>query len=198
MRIITFPLWKRVRLQIIVCMFLTGIILASWGYFYITFSQTYQEANQTWKSHIERIEIKSVGDSVSEVAPQKTESTKQPEAAEADQITSAPPSEIEKLIRKIWNNEEEAKIAIAVAKSESHLNPKSIGDQHLKFYKDGKEYGASYGVFQIRHLEGRPDPSQLLDPEFNVKYAYELYQKSGFYPWSQFKNGNYKKYIASI
>jgi hypothetical protein len=98
-------------------------------------------------------------------------------------------------IYETWENKEEAKIAVAIAKSESRLDCSAVGDRHLAFYREGIEYGKSYGVFQIRHLPGRPNPDELLDPNKNIAYAYELYKKSGFSPWSQYKNGRYLSYI---
>lgn len=65
---------------------------------------------------------------------------------------------------------------------ESQGDSNAIGDGHLKYIKNGIEYGASYGLFQIRALPGRQFPS--LDPETNVKQAYEIYKRSGFKPWT--------------
>ena len=45
----------------------------------------------------------------------------------------------------------------------------------------------SYGKFQIRALPGRPAPQQLLDPDFNVKYAAEMWKQQGWKPWSAAK-----------
>jgi hypothetical protein len=67
---------------------------------------------------------------------------------------------------------------------ESNGNHKAIGDGHLKFKKNGTEYGASYGLFQIRHLPGRPAPSHLLNAENNVKYAYQIYKAQSWKPWT--------------
>lgn len=61
--------------------------------------------------------------------------------------------------------------AIIIAQCESGMNPNSIGDRGL-VGADG--YGASYGLFQIRYLRGRPSPTQLLDPTFNINYAYNM------------------------
>lgn len=43
---------------------------------------------------------------------------------------------------------------------------------------------ASYGLFQIRALPGRPAPAQLVDPEFNVRYAAQMYKQQGWGPWT--------------
>lgn len=89
------------------------------------------------------------------------------------------------------------KIAYAVARAESGLREDAIGDHTLDFRgKDGKVYGMSLGVFQIRYLPGRPKVKDLLDAKFNIEYAYKL-SKGGtdWSPWSAYKNGAYKAFM---
>jgi hypothetical protein len=103
-----------------------------------------------------------------------------------------PKTTIEKLIcAKDWD----CKTALAIAKAESGLRCEAVGDGHIAFMKNGTEYGKSYGVFQIRHLEGRPNPEELLSCEFNINYAYNLYKAQGFKPWSAYKNLAYKRHL---
>jgi len=104
------------------------------------------------------------------------------EQAEPPSTDSVEPS-LNELIEKYFPEKawEQAK---KIANCESGGNSQAIGDGHLKFQKDGVTYGASYGYFQIRYLAGRPEPSQLLEPEFNVKYASEMYSNQGWQPWS--------------
>ena len=83
-----------------------------------------------------------------------------------------------------WQN------ATNIARCESGLIPNRVGDTSLKFYENGVMYGMSYGVFQIRHLEGRPSPDQLINAEFNVKYAYGMWESQGWIPWSCAKKLN--------
>lgn len=87
--------------------------------------------------------------------------------------------------------------AIAIAKAESGLRCDAIGDGHLTFQRDGKEYGKSFGLFQVRHLpnSNRPEPSELLNCHANIAAAFQIYKASGFNPWSAYKNGAYKKFI---
>lgn len=99
-----------------------------------------------------------------------------------------PKTAIEKLIcSKDWD----CKLAIAIFKAESGLRCEAVGDGHLKV----GEYGASYGIAQIRYLKGRPKPEQLLDCEFNINYAYGMYKAQGWKPWSAYTNGAYKKHL---
>jgi hypothetical protein len=100
---------------------------------------------------------------------------------------------IDSLIKNSFGSQSE--MAIAIAKAESNMEADRIGDTHITFVQDGKTYGMSCGVFQIRTLPGRPTCEEMLDPEKNIKFAYELYQKSGWTPWSVFTNGQYKKFL---
>ncbi len=100
---------------------------------------------------------------------------------------------IERAIREKFG--EFANTAVAIAKAESGMRSNAIGDHAIAFYQDGIEYGKSYGVFQIRHLPGRPSPADLLNAEFNIDYAYKLFMRSGFTPWSAYTNGSYYKFI---
>ena len=90
---------------------------------------------------------------------------------------------------------DDAKVAIAVARAESGLNPETKGDTHIEFERDGKIMGHSCGLFQIRVLPGRPDCETLKDPKFNIEYAKKLFDRSGFQPWSAYKNGSYLKFM---
>jgi hypothetical protein len=100
---------------------------------------------------------------------------------------------IEELVRQTFK--EDPDTAVAVMKAESQGDCARVGDQHIMFEKNGVNYGASYGCFQIRHLEGRPDPKKLLDKDFNIDYAYKMYLSQGWKPWSAWKSGAYLKYM---
>lgn len=90
-------------------------------------------------------------------------------------------------------------LALAVADCESHLRSNAVGDGHLTFSVNGREYGKSYGVFQIRHLQGRPDPEYLLNAKNNIDYAYEMYEKQGgFQAWTCYSAGYYQKHLTSL
>jgi len=43
--------------------------------------------------------------------------------------------------------------------------------------------GRNYGLFQINLVHGYA-PQDLLDPAFNVRVAYALYQDQGWAPWA--------------
>lgn len=93
-----------------------------------------------------------------------------------------PTSEIEKLICDVFGDDCED--ALKIARCESGLRADAVGDNHLVFERDGVEYGRSYGPFQIRHLPTRPDPEKLLNAEFNVQYAKQMFDVQNWSPWT--------------
>lgn len=89
-----------------------------------------------------------------------------------------------------WNKD----LAIAVMKAESQCNAGAHGDEDLVYQQDGRDYGYSVGVFQVRILPGREDCDGY-DIAKNVACAYEIYtEKGGFDPWSGYTTGKYKQY----
>jgi|GEM_PF-4951161 len=90
-------------------------------------------------------------------------------------------------------------LALAVADCESHLRANAVGDGQLAFTHNGIEYGRSYGVFQIRHLRGRPTPDYLLNAKNNIDYAHKMYEEQGgFQAWACYSGGYYQKHLSSL
>ena len=98
----------------------------------------------------------------------------EPEPTQVPPSNYAKEGEVERLIRERFGDE--ADKALAVAKCESNFRPSAIGDRNLN--------PASYGIFQIRAFPGRPSPEELLDAEYNIDYAYHLWQTQGWAPWT--------------
>lgn len=110
--------------------------------------------------------------------PKKVETVSQPTRSEPE---PAPRGSCEAEIQKYdWNKT----VAVNVSRAESGLRSSARGDTTLTYHSNGVRYGDSWGCFQIRHLPGRPSPSQLTNAEFNVKYAYDMYKGQGWSPWS--------------
>lgn len=110
-------------------------------------------------------------------------------------ITQTPEKNaVKELVCKYFGNQ--CEIATAIFFAESGLRCEAVGDGGLAYFQDGVEYGKSYGVAQIRHLPGRPDPGTLLDCESNIRHAYGMWQAQGWNPWSAYKNGAYQKYLS--
>jgi len=73
-----------------------------------------------------------------------------------------------------WNN------AYRVMMGESGGRPGAIGDN----YPIRGKLIPSYGLFQIRGFPDRGTPEQLLDPDYNVRYAAQLWKSQGWNPWT--------------
>ena len=73
-----------------------------------------------------------------------------------------------------WSNAEK------VMQAESGGKADNIGDN----YPINGQTIPSVGLFQIRTLPGRPTAEQLKDPEFNVKYAADMWKSQGWEPWT--------------
>lgn len=100
-----------------------------------------------------------------------------------------------------------AEIAAAIAMAETltfkdgkqYADFDAIGDTTLV----NSTWGPSYGAWQIRSLiadntTGRlRDATQLADPAFNAKAAYQIYKNAGnsFRPWSTYTSGAYQGYM---
>jgi hypothetical protein len=108
----------------------------------------------------------------------------------------------EELTYKIFG-EKDGKVAYAIAKAESNLNPTRV-------HRDNVE--CSVGLFQINIVKGDglgakvhwdKIPGETLNekiewlsvPENNILIAKFIYGSSGFYPWTVYKNGVYKSFL---
>lgn len=118
------------------------------------------------------------------VEPQQTVQPQPVQAAHQEQPKPQPVTGCEhyrQLIQKYFNA---TSTPLKIAYAESGCNPQAVGDTHLTYWKGGIHYGMSCGLFQIRHLPGRPSCEALKDPETNVAYAKRLHQANGWKPWS--------------
>ncbi len=123
-----------------------------------------------------------------------TTPTPTPKKATNSPVLNRDKQEIKNLVCRYFGKD--CQIASAVFFAESGLRCEAVGDGSLAYTQDGIEYGKSYGVAQIRHLPGRPDPSTLLDCESNIKHAYGMWKSQGWGPWSAFTNGAYLNYLS--
>jgi len=79
---------------------------------------------------------------------------------------------------------EDCQVAVAVAKAESGLRCDDISPTN------------DHGVFQINAVhfpkfKGK-DP---YDCDANIEVAYEIYKRQGFYPWTVYRTGSYKRFL---
>lgn len=99
--------------------------------------------------------------------------------------TLAPQVEVIKKIEQAFPGEE--KLAVAVAKCESQLDPKRIGDKHMSKW--------SYGLFQVNQTWHPYSEATLLNPDENIRIAKEIRDKGGWKRWSCYSQDYYLKYM---
>lgn len=88
------------------------------------------------------------------------------------------------MVKKYFITDKLTSEALQIIKCESQGNPDAVGDKHLTYWKNGKQYGDSVGLFQVRLFVKRPTKKHLLDPDNNIKYAHIIYKSQGWRPWS--------------
>lgn len=82
----------------------------------------------------------------------------------------------------------------AIAQAESGCRPDATGDGHLTYQQNGRTYGYSVSVLQVRILPGR-EHCDAHDLSVNVKCAYAIWQGQGYVAWSMYTNGKYKQFL---
>lgn len=116
-------------------------------------------------------------------------------AAQNTKVQKVELSDCEVLAQEVKKYDWDVRIALAVAKAESGCRANAVGDTTITYYNNGKKYGYSVGMFQIRILEGR-EHCDSFDIATNVACAYKIYRDAGSWrPWSVYTNGMYRKYL---
>lgn len=112
---------------------------------------------------------------------------------------------------KYWSGRDvEIMAAITIAEGQRDLN--CIGDevewfQGRRLYgaktADGRTWGASYGLFQVRTIQEDNNPGScrnkntiLASIEEQFRCAKEIWDSQGYGAWSQYSNGSYRKHLG--
>ena len=95
---------------------------------------------------------------------------------------------IEEKIRLAWIGTGDEDRMIKIIQCESRMNPDTIGDLGIQFEHEGKLWGRSVGLAQIRILPGRTDnpekyEQQLRNQDFNIKEGRAIYDRQGLGAW---------------
>jgi len=162
-------------------------------YFWAGFQDSLKLENwaysEAMKIHQQNAEIKI--EKEDGAAGSNTASLVQPTSEEGGKEISSPsPEGIEKKIYEKFGKEN-YQIARAVAFAESRLNPIATNTN-----TNGT---TDTGIFQINSCHcktiGADCEKKLIDPSFNIEFAYQLFQKSGWKPWTTFSSGKYLAYV---
>ena len=83
---------------------------------------------------------------------------------------------------------------VAISKAESSCRYDAKGDTNLTYQKNGRTYGYSVGVFQVRILPGR-EHCDTFDLTTNVACAHAIWQGQSYKAWSTWSNSKYRRYL---
>ena len=83
---------------------------------------------------------------------------------------------------------------LAIMRAESGCDPNVTGDTSLTFIQNGRTYGYSVSLFQVRVLPGR-EACDSHDPATNISCAYRVWKSQGYKAWSVYTSGKYLKYL---
>lgn len=140
---------------------------------------------------------KSVGDDRNGTLAEKSASVAVPTGDTHVPIVSS--AVIEAKILEAFDGD---KVAVAVAKSESGLDPNAKGyncrygnrSTSCKPEDRHRAWSVDCGVFQINTLT-KDCPEHLMDVETNIRIAKEMQSKRGWQPWVGYWNGQWKNHL---
>ena len=88
----------------------------------------------------------------------------------------------------------DVRVMKAIMQAESSCNENATGDTSLTFTQNGRTYGYSVSLFQVRILPGR-ERCDSHDPTTNIACAYHVWRGQGYKAWSVYTSGKYLKYL---
>lgn len=111
--------------------------------------------------------------------------------------------DVSPIIKKIENVfGSDSRIAIAVFKSESGLNVRSMNwncryngvSQSCRPEDRDKAWSVDCGLVQ-KNVIGQTCPEELFDADHSLRIAKEMFDRRGFQPWFGFTNGSHIKFL---
>lgn len=85
---------------------------------------------------------------------------------------------------------------VAISQAESNCQAEAKGDTTLTYEQNGRTYGYSVSVFQVRILPGR-EACDTFDIVKNVECAFNIWKGQGYRAWSVYTNGKYAQFLLS-
>jgi hypothetical protein len=197
MKNILARVWQKVKLAVIIILSIAiGII---WTLDYQMFSEIKREADWAYSEAMKTRQLNTgIGEKVEETKNADENETSESKAvsyvptqeseshyddSRGGSQNSSPLSGVERIIYDIFG-EEQYKMALAVAKAESRLDPKATNVN-----SNGSR---DYGLFQCNSVHN-PTEKEKTDPKANTELAKKIWEKSGWQAWSVVKN---KRYLA--
>lgn len=85
-------------------------------------------------------------------------------------------------------------VIVAVSQAESGCTASAKGDTTLTYEQNGRVYGYSVSVMQVRILPGR-EHCDVYDLDINMQCAYNIYKGQGYEAWTMYTNGKYLQFM---
>jgi hypothetical protein len=85
---------------------------------------------------------------------------------------------------------------LAIMQAESSCRSDATGDGHIKYIQNGREYGYSVSLLQVRILPGR-EACDSHDPIVNIQCAHGIWKGQGYRAWSVYSNQKYLRHLTS-
>lgn len=93
---------------------------------------------------------------------------------------------------KLYNAD--AKLALRIAKAESGLNPEAYNPEWHYNAQGEKICQGSFGIYQVSCVHYDGDDKDLLDPDINIRLAFQLQKEQGWDIWGAYSNKSYLKH----
>lgn len=200
------PVAQKLFFPIISLILLAGIV-----HYEMTRDKSWVFINPVAAEFDENAIVQEAQPSKSEVRVNGFAAQKAPQTQMLEGSTSTDPSPVrassvvEEKIYEVFS--EEGRLAVAVAKAESSLNPEAKGWNCYYWYNSKRYSGAckesernkawsvDCGLFQI-NVTGQECPTELYDIEHNTKVAKNMSESErGWAHWWTYNTGKYKKYL---
>lgn len=126
-----------------------------------------------------------------EIAAPKVEASPTPQKPAVEAVRAGGCERLQPLLEKYdWD----VRTMLAIMRAESGCDPNVTGDTSLTFTQNGRTYGYSVSLFQVRILPGR-EHCDSHDPATNIACAYHVWRGQGYKAWSVYTSGKYLKYL---
>ena len=126
-----------------------------------------------------------------EIAAPKVEASPAPQKPAVEAVRVGGCDRFQPLLEKYdWD----VRTMLAIMRAESGCDPNVTGDTSLTFTQNGRTYGYSVSLFQVRILPGR-EHCDSHDPATNIACAYHVWKSQGYKAWSVYTNGKYAKFL---
>lgn len=99
------------------------------------------------------------------------------------------PSTLDDMLSKAGFTDNEKPTMKAIIQAESGGRANAINTKNTNGSIDR-------GLAQINSVHKQYDPKQLMDPQYNLNAAHDIYKSQGLKAWSTYNNGAYKKFLG--